>query len=122
MHEAMEYAELFKTGQVEKLYFVSGRTKGCAPFRIFILPKNEKGIYNGPVKPPKNKNAIEVYGALGLNKPCGWLYHGPWIEDFLRLVRTRREEEENALIEKQNQIKRKEKEEEERIMKLLEDY
>lgn len=90
MKGAREYAGLFKTGQYDKLYIVSGCHARGKMFRIQILPKGVKAIPNGNGNLCLNKDALEVYGVLGGNigwtEYYGWLHEGKWQDDFKKLV------------------------------------
>ena len=93
---ARGYAELFKTGQYERLYIVSGSHARGKTFRIFVLPEDEKVISNGPNNAPLNKDAVEVYGVIGGNpgwtEGYGWLHNGKWQTDFIQMVKRREAE------------------------------
>jgi hypothetical protein len=70
MQGATKYARLFKTGQDGGLYFVSGEHARGKTFHIYVLPKGEAAISNGPNNGPLNANAVEVYGIISGNP--GW--------------------------------------------------
>ncbi len=93
---ARRNAELFKTGQYERLYIVSGSHARGKTFHIFVLPEGEKAISNGPNNAPLNKDAVEVYGVIGGNpgwtEGYGWLHDGKWQSDFLKMVKRREDE------------------------------
>src|ERR1700728_4345741 len=110
MKGAIEYANLFKTGQYGRLYITSGSHARGATFRIQVLPKGEKAIPNGSQNTCLNKEAIEVYGVisgqLGWTEVYGWLHYGKWQDDFHKLV-----DERKIIIEseiQQREIKLKE--------------
>ena len=126
MKGARRYAELFETGQYERLYFVSTHHPLGKSFRIYVLPEGEKAKPNGTTNPPLNSDAIEVYGALdgesGWNAEYGWLHIGKWQEDFYKLVEEAKErirKAEESIIEEQKNEERKKKE---KIQKLLATY
>jgi hypothetical protein len=89
MEGAREYARLFKTGQYEKLYIVSGEHARGKTFYVYVLPEKEQAISNGPNNGPLNKDAVLVYGIVGGNpgwtESYGWLHKGKWQEDFEKL-------------------------------------
>lgn len=95
MEGANEYAKLFTTGQYGRLYLVSGSHARGKTFHIYVLPKGEDAIPNGP-NGPQNKDAVEVYGIVGgqpgWTEKYGWLHEGRWIADFDALVSARRAE------------------------------
>lgn len=107
MNGARHYANLFKTGQYGKLYFVSSEHARGKTFRIFILPENEKAIENGN-NAPLNKDSVEVFGAiggqLGWNEYYGWIHRGKWVDDFELLVKHREEEILKAKEEQANKL------------------
>ncbi len=90
MKGAREYANLFVTGQYGRLYLVSGSHARGKTFHIYVLPKGELVRPNGVNNPPKNEDAVEVYGIInghpGWSEEYGWLYHGKWKDDFFELV------------------------------------
>jgi len=126
MKGACEYAGLFKTGQYGRLCIVSGFHARGKTFRIFILPKGEDAIFNGPNNPPLNTDAIEVYGVIsgqpGWSEEYGWLHLGKWADDFEVLLQEKIAEEKKRLEVKDEGIRIKEAKEAIRIKKLLETY
>lgn len=123
---ARRYAELFETGQYERLYIVSGSHARGRTFRIFVLPEGEKAISNGPNNAPLNKDAVEVYGVIGGNpgwtEGYGWLHDGKWQSDFIEMVKRREAEIEEET--KRRDARRAEKviEEETKAADLLATY
>lgn len=119
MQGAKEYAWMFKTGQFDRLYIVSGSHARGSTFRIQVLPEGVKAIPNGP-NMCLNKDAVEVYGVIsgnpGWTESYGWLHQGKWQEDFEKLVKERQlelqlQEEESArrlaLIKEEEQARQK---------------
>lgn len=96
---AREYAELFKTGQYDRLYIVSGSHARGKTFRIQVLPKDETAIPNGDGNLCLNKDAVTVYdiisGQPGWAEIYGWLHEGKWQADFFDLVEKQMELLEN---------------------------
>ncbi|MHA1867540.1 MAG: hypothetical protein ACTSXD_05690 [Candidatus Heimdallarchaeaceae archaeon] len=121
-----EYARLFKTEQIGKLYFISSSHARGKSFQIFIIPENELAKSNDPKNPLLNENRVEVYGELddqpGGTESYGWLHQGPWVDDFEKLVEIKREEKILAELEELNQVEDQKEKEAERIGKLLSDY
>lgn len=120
MKGASRYAKLFKTGQYDRLYIVSGRHARGATFSIYILPFGVDGISNGENNAPLNIDAVEVYGVLGGQRGWteyyGWKHEGLWVADFLIMVEGRLlaiqesndEHEKNTLIKtKKSRVKTK---------------
>lgn len=107
MNGARHYANLFKTGQHGKLYFVVSKHARGKTFRIFILPENEKAIENEN-NAPLNKDSVEVFGViggqLGWTEYYGWIYKGKWVHDFELLVNHREEEILKAKEEQANKL------------------
>lgn len=126
MKGAKEYASLFKTGQYNKLYIVSGSHARGSTFRIYVIPADEQAISNGPDNPPQNKNAIEVYGIIsgnrGWTEEYGWKYEGKWQDDFVSLVKQKYSEIEAAKKLNEHLKLVSDKIENDRITKLLEAY
>jgi len=126
MPRTSEYAKLFKTEQIGKLYFISGSHPRGKTFQIFVLPENEKAIEVGFDNPPLNENKVEVYGIVsgqpGWSEVYDWLHYGPWVDDFEKLVEMKREERKLAEEKKLNQTKDLKEKEAERIGKLLANY
>lgn len=94
MHGAKQYAELFRTGQVDRLYLVSGSHARGKTFHIYVLPEGVKAKSNGPNNAPLNCDAVEVYGVTGgrhgWTETYGWLHAGKWQEDFSKMVEARK--------------------------------
>jgi hypothetical protein len=126
MKGAREYAGLFKTGQYGKLYITSFYHARGKTFRIQVLPEGEKAKSNGPGNPCLNKDAVTVYGIVlgqsGWNEKYGWLYKGPWQEDFYKLVEKRKKEIENREEIEKKRKQEKEEAERQRIKNLLDQY
>lgn len=113
MQGAREYAKMFTSQQVGRLYLVSGSHARGLTFHIWVMPTD--AIIKG--MPWSCKDAVEVYGVIygnpGWTEAYGWLYRGPWVEDFAKLVAaknseialarqaTQRAVEDAALAEKQ---------------------
>ena len=99
MKGAREYANLFETGQVGRLYLVSGEHARGKTFHIQVLPEGEQAIPNGCNNLCLNTDAIEVYGIIGgqtgWTETYGWLHKGKWQEDFLTLVVKKKQLENN---------------------------
>lgn len=123
---ALEYTRLFKTGQYEKFYFVSGEHARGKTFRIYLLPKGEVAIPNGPMNAPLNENAVEIYGIVsgqpGWSEVYGWIHEGKWQLDFERMVAEKKKEIEAEKDKEKSILKKKKKAEEKRIQELLSDY
>ena len=96
MNGAREFASLFKTGQHGRLYLVSSSHARGKTFRIYDLPEGVGAKPNGDMNAPLNADAVEVYGVIGgqpgWTESYGWLYKGPWRDDFAKLVEARRPE------------------------------
>lgn len=109
MKGAIEYANLFKTGQYGKLYLVSGDHARGKTFRIFILPDGVEAIPNGYCNAPLNNDTVEVYGVIsghpGWTECYGWLHDGPWQNDFNNMVGA---EKETIRIKNKDYLGRKE--------------
>lgn len=87
MKGADKYTKVFTTTeQIGRLYIVSSRHARGNTLRIFVLPKGEEVISNGPHNAPLNDDAVEVFGIVtgrpGWTEEYGWLYKGPWVTDF----------------------------------------
>lgn len=131
MKNAVIFSRTFpKTIQCGRLYIVTSAAMSSAPlghqFRIYVLPKDEDGIWNGAYNPPLNENAVQVYGLVSTGvdykETYGWLHHGPWQKDFKNLCDKIADAEHEAkriqdLVRLQNEIRQKE-----RINVLLSDY
>lgn len=96
MQGAREYAKLFSTGQIGRLYIVSGSHARGKTFQIYVLPEGMEAKPNGPNNPPVNCDAVEVYGITGgqpgWTEQYGWLHIGRWQEDFAAIVESRKKE------------------------------
>lgn len=123
MKGAGKYATKFETGQYGKLYIVSGSHARGRTFHIYILPKGEAAIPNGPNNPPLNKDAVEVYGIIGgqpgWTEIYGWLHEGKWQEDFAGLLKQKDEEIEVAILESRIEAEKRQEQEKSRIAGLL---
>lgn len=126
MNGAREYARLFETGQYGRLYVVSGSHARGRTFRIFVLPKDETAIPNGPNNGPANKETVEVYGVVGgqrgWTESYGWLHQGMWQEDFLQLKIAKEQEIAEEKLKYIELKKLKEEQEAIKINNLLMDY
>lgn len=104
MNGAREFAALFQTGQIGRLYVVAGRHARGRTFRIFVLPEGEAARPNGSENAPLNSDAVEVYGVTGGNpgwtESYGWLHDGKWVNDFMALVVARTEAAERVEAER----------------------
>ena len=96
MNGARRYASLFQTGQVGRLYLVSGSHARGRTFHIYVLPEGAEAKPNGANNAPLNSGAVEVYGITGgqpgWTETYGWLHTGRWQEDFEALVEARERE------------------------------
>jgi len=80
------YCEVFKYfEQIGRLVFVPGCHASGRTFFIFVLPQGEEAESN----PPRNRNAVEVYGVVGGNPGWtewyGWKFNGPWQQDVKKI-------------------------------------
>jgi len=93
MNGAREYANLFQTGQIGRLYLVSGSHARGRTFHIYVLPEGVEAKSNGQNNAPLNCDAVEVYGIVsgqpGWTESYGWLHSGKWQQDFLEIVANR---------------------------------
>lgn len=96
MNGARKFADMFQTGQIGRLYLVSGSHARGRTFHIYVLPEGVEPKPNGSQNAPLNADAVEVYGIIGgqpgWTESYGWLYKGQWQEDFAKLVIARRAE------------------------------
>lgn len=126
MNGAREYAGYFETGQYGRLYIVSGQHARGKIFFIYILPKDETAIPNGPNNPPLNKNTVCVYGILsgqpGWTEEYGWLHFGLWQKDFEQLLVSKIMEREAKEKELKKQTDEEKNAEQLRIQTLLKEY
>lgn len=126
MNGAREYAELFYTGQYERLYLVSGQHARGRTFHIYVLPKGEEARPNGPGNGPRNTNAVEVYGIIsgqpGWTETYGWIHAGKWQEDFADLVVSHRAKREAEKQERERSEKAEAEAETARRLALLDTY
>ena len=123
---ADKYCKLFKSPkQFGRLYVVPGSHARGATFRIYVLPRGENAIKNGP-NAPLNIDAVEVYGIIGgqpgWTESYGWLHEGSWQKDFeavceiqKKMIRIAKEEALAAATKRQ-------REKEAKIKTLLNDY
>ena len=122
MEGAREYAELFGTCQIGRLFLKSGRHARGRTFHIYILPEGESVFMEGKWNP----NAVEVYGivkgASGGTESYGWLHRGKWEEDFYALVQQQKAVVAKANAEQKEQERNKKQAEQERIKSLLDAY
>ena len=95
MQGAREFATMFSTGQIGRLYFRSHYHARGKIFHIYVLPEGESAQPNG-TNGPLNKGAVEVYGITGglpgWTATYGWLHRGAWEQDFAAQVALRRAE------------------------------
>lgn len=110
MNGARQYADMFKTGQIDRLYIVSGSHARGKTFHIYVLPEGAAAKPNGSSNGPLNSDAVEVYGVIGgqpgWTESYGWLHKGRWQDDFAKLVAARKAEIEastNTRAESQKQ-------------------
>jgi hypothetical protein len=127
MKGAREYAALFPGNtQVGRLALISGSHARGSTFHIYVLPEGEAMSDSGPGNPPRNKDAVEVYGIVGgqpgWTESYGWLHKGPWQEDFARIVAERKEHLELTKKSRDAATAEKNKAELERVGHLLESY
>lgn len=92
---ADEYAHLFSTGRIGKLYMVSGAHARGLTFEIWVLPSETAADNLAPGASPRGlKDVVQVYGITGgqpgWTETYGWLHHGPWEKDFANLVKSRK--------------------------------
>lgn len=102
MNGAREFAEMFRTGQHDRLYLVSGHHARGKTFHIYVLPEGVAAESNGPCNGPVNSDAVEVYGIVGgqpgWTESYGWLHKGRWQADFAELVAKRQAEIDAAAL------------------------
>ncbi len=127
MRGAKDYCRIFKRSeQVGKLYIVIREHARGNTFRIYILPKGETVIPNGPSNPPLNKNRLEVYGITsgqpGWDEVYGWLYEGKWQADFDQAVIDKITAMHQDAIIQDERMTNSKKTEEKRIENLLNSY
>jgi hypothetical protein len=122
---AREYADLFTTGQYNRLYISSHYHARGKTFRIYVLPEGEAAIPNGP-NGPLNKDAVEVYGITGghhgWTETYGWLHQGKWVDDFNLLVTQKTFEKNEKLSLRTLEIREAEQEKEAQKKALLDSY
>lgn len=125
MQGAREFAQMFETGQHDRLYLVSGEHARGKTFQIFVLPEGEKAIANGR-NAPRNPDAVEVYGIVsgqpGWTESYGWLHEGKWCEDFRQLVAKRAQEIDVQKRKRDAEIAAEESAKNERTKRLLSTY
>lgn len=126
MNGAREYAQLFKSGQHGRLYFVSSSHGRGKTFRIFVLPEGVLAQPNAGINAPLNVDAVEVYGAIGgqpgWSEFYGWLHRGKWEADFAQLVERRKAEIARMEAERANTKQSVEQERAQRVQALLAAY
>ena len=126
MKGATEYANLFETGQYGNLYLASGKHARGRTFHIQILPDGELAEGNGSGNLCWNKKAVEVFGIKGGNPGWtewyGWLYEGPWQQDFMHLVEEHKAIRLTGKIKKDRLQDQEKKQEAARARQLLSDY
>ncbi len=123
MNGAREYYDLFApVVQVGKLYFQTSSHARGKTFHIFMIPDGEKVL--GSIYSHKNK--VEVYGVIsgnpGWTESYGWLHGGPWIDDFNKLVKERREAKNWRETKIKEESEFNKKKEQGRVKKLLDQY
>ncbi len=88
MRGAREYARLFNSGQIGRLFILSESHARGSTFHLYVLPDDK------PVTSPRD--GVEVYGIVsgnpGWTESYGWLHDGPWVKDFEELVIAKRKE------------------------------
>jgi len=126
MHGSNKYARLFKTGQYEKLYLVSGQHARGVTFYIQILPEGEIARSNGNNNLCVNEDAVTVYGVisgqLGWSERYGWIHEGPWMDDFEKLVKKAEFDKEEKENERKTLLNYQIEKEQKRIKDLLDAY
>jgi hypothetical protein len=126
MKGAREFASLFETGQIGRLYIVSGSHARGTTFHIFVLPAGVEAVGNGRGNAPLNPDAVEVYGIIGGNpgwtESYGWIHQGKWQDDFYRIVDNRlkdkQEKEKAEEVAQEKELKKRN----ERVNQLLSTY
>lgn len=123
---AKQYAELFRTGQVGRLYLVSGSHARGKTFHIYVLPEGVEAQSNGTNNAPLNCNAVEVYGITsgqpGWTESYGWLHAGKWQHDFFEMVANRQAEIANKKALENSHEKAAEDERKAKVAALLATY
>ena len=119
MKGAREYAPLFKTGRYGNLYIESDSHARGYTFRIFVLPAEHVGG-------ERAQTAVEVYGITGGNpgwtETYGWLYRGPWEQDFARLLAVARARNEEARAKRAESLERERERKRDHIQHVLGGY
>lgn len=95
MKGARKYCEVFKKAeQIGRLYILPGSHARGRTLSVYVLPAGEKVVENAGINPPLNNDAVEVYGIIsghpGWTEAYGWLYQGPWQQDFEKIFADRR--------------------------------
>lgn len=92
MKGAREYVQYLESGVFGRLRVVVGAHGRGKTLRVYVLPE-----------PGSSDSTVEVYGVVagnpGWTEEYGWLFDGPWVADFDKLVaagRARAEELEVA--------------------------
>lgn len=122
MRGATEYAGLFTVEQIGRLYIVPGCHARGETLHIYVMPSEE------PFRsvPWACADAVEVYGITGgqpgWTETYGWLHTGKWQDDFAALVVQRREAQERARIQRENDKAASEAAHRERTSQLLKGY
>lgn len=126
MKGAREYSELFHTGQIGRLYIVSGHHARGNTFHIYVLPEGEAAIRNGPNNACINSSAVEVYGVIcgqpGWTEEYGWLHRGPWVDDFYKIAKERSDARYAAQVAQVDRVKVQRQAEDDRRRSLLSTY
>ena len=122
MEGAREYAELFGTCQIGRLYLKSGQHARGKTFHIYVLPEGESAFVEGKWNP----KAVEVYGIVrgqpGWTESYGWLHKGKWEEDFHALVLRQKAVVTKVKAEQDAQSQREKQTEKEKIENSLDTY
>lgn len=113
MKGAREYAELLGTGTFEKLSYESNSHARGRTFHIWIIDAD-------------GNRGVEVYGIVsgnpGWTEEYGWLHSGGWVDDFEKLVKSKKLEKEAILKAQEATTKELAFAEELRIQTLLSEY
>ena len=127
MKGADKFCQVFrKNEQVGRLCICPGRHARGATFCLYVLPEGVDAQWNGANNGPLNKHAVEVYGIVcgqpGWSECYGWLYEGPWCDDFNKLYSERKRAYDHKMFADDAKQARKAKREQRRIAGLLATY
>lgn len=126
MNGAREYASLFQTGQYGRLYFEVGSHARGKTFHIYVLPGDVEITDTRQFNNIRNSQVVEVYGVTGgqpgWTESYGWLYVGPWQQEFQKLVIATNVAIQEAAIKREQIVQDKINEEEQRVKQLLNNY